>query len=225
MRDEAVEPIQLAIFAKAPIAGYAKTRLISDLGAERAASLHAFLVRRTIQTALASSLRPVTLWCAPDESHGLFASLRKDHWIRTHAQAEGDLGSRMLDAFERLTKRGPALLIGSDCPALSAEHLDRCAFALRQGSDAVFIPAEDGGYVLIGLRRPVHRLFQNVAFGTSAVMRQTRERLSEHPLRVFETEPLWDLDTLADYERAKSEGLLSNLDFVATGDSGNSVSS
>lgn len=211
MGDGIPNPVQLAILAKAPIAGYAKTRLIGDLGCERAASLQAFLVRRTVQTALASCLRSVTLWCAPDASHSLFASLREDYGIDTQAQVEGDLGVRMLDVFERLTARGPTMLIGTDCPALCAGDLDRCAAALRREADAVFIPAEDGGYVLIGLKRPIRQLFEGVAFGTDAVMRQTRERLSELRLRAIEADTLWDVDTFADYERARSEGLLSKF--------------
>lgn len=209
MRDEADEPVQLAIFAKAPVPGYSKTRLISALGAEGAANLHAFLVRRTIETAIKSSQRPVTLWCAPDTSHDLFQSLRKIYGIEIFDQIEGDLGARMLDAFERLTARGPMLLIGTDCPVLSAADLDRCASALRGGADAVLIPAEDGGYVLIGLRRPQRRLFEGIVFGNDTVMRQTRERLRELHLRAVETDALWDVDTVVDYERARSAGLLS----------------
>lgn len=207
MRNESM--IQLAIFAKAPIAGYAKTRLISVLGAEGAAELQALLVQRTVRLALMSTLRPISLWCAPDITHELFASLHENYGIDTHSQVDGDLGPRMLDAFEQLTRRGPALLIGTDCPALTAGHLDRCAAALREGADAVFIPAEDSGYVLIGLRRPHRALFEGIALGTNAVMQQTRERLSELGLRAFEADALWDLDTSADYQRAKSAGVLS----------------
>ncbi len=209
MPGETANPVQLAIFAKAPIAGYAKTRLISALGSDGAASLQALLVRRTVRTALASSVRPLSLWCAPDTTHDLFASLQREYAIETYAQSGDDLGMRMLNAFEVMTKSAPTLLIGTDCPALSAAHLDRCALALRNGDDAVFVPVEDGGYALIGLRRPVRPLFEDIAFGTSDVMRQTRERLSELGLSAFEADALWDVDTSADYERANSAGLLS----------------
>jgi hypothetical protein len=128
-----------------------------------------------------------------------------------HAQVDGDLGARMLAAFKKLTKRGPALLIGTDCPALSPGHLDQCASALREGMDAAFIPAEDGGYVLIGLRRPYRQLFEDIAFGTDAVMRQTRERANALGLKAFEADALWDIDASADYQRAKSGGLVSDL--------------
>ncbi|MDE1933532.1 TIGR04282 family arsenosugar biosynthesis glycosyltransferase [Bradyrhizobium sp.] len=211
MRSETGDTVQLAIFAKAPVAGYAKTRLISALGAEGAANVQAFLVRRAVETAVASSQRPITLWCAPDASHDLFQSLQETCGVETFDQTEGGLGERMFDAFERLTVHGPTLLIGSDCPMLSAGDLDRCASMLRVGADAVFVPAEDGGYVLIGLKRPHRRLFEDIAFGTDAVMHQTRERLRELHLSAIETDALWDVDTVADYERARSEGLLAKL--------------
>lgn len=211
MRDAMNNPIQIAIFAKAPVAGYAKTRLIPLLGPQGAADLQAFLVRRTVETAMKSSLRPVSLWCAPDQAHDLFTSLGNEFAIATHPQIGSDLGMRMLNAFEAMTRLGPAILIGSDCPALTAEHLIRCASALRDGADAVFIPAEDGGYALVGLKRPVPQIFESIPWGTSAVMSKTRDRLRKLRLEVFEAQELWDIDTPADYLRAKSAALLSSV--------------
>ncbi|MFD2029858.1 TIGR04282 family arsenosugar biosynthesis glycosyltransferase [Ancylobacter dichloromethanicus] len=192
------------------MAGYAKTRLIPELGAEGAASLHAFFIRRAVETALTSSLRPVSLWCAPDSSHDMFRWLHRVYGIEIFGQVGENLGERMLDAFVRLIERGPVVLIGTDCPVLSAVHLDRCAAALRD-TDVVFTPAEDGGYVLIGLRQPERRLFEEVAFGTEVVMRQTRERVKELRLKAIETETLWDVDTAADFKRARSVGLIPKL--------------
>lgn len=211
MRDEMSDPIQIAIFAKAPVAGYAKTRLIPLLGPQGAADLQALLVRRTLQTAMKSSLRPVSLWCAPDQSHELFASLSEEFAIVTHPQIGGDLGARMLNAFEAMTQLGPVVLIGTDCPALTAETLLRCASALQDGADAVFIPAEDGGYALIGLKRPVPQLFENIPWGTSQVMARTHDRLHALRLQVYEAQELWDIDTPADYLRAQSAGVLGDV--------------
>lgn len=209
MHDEMTDPVQIAIFAKAPMAGYAKTRLIPLLGPKRAADLQALLVRRTVETAISSSLRPISLWCAPDPSHDLFVSLSREFTIATHQQIGSDLGARMLNAFETLTPNGPLVLIGTDCPALAAEHLVHCASALRDGADAAFIPAEDGGYALIGLRRPVPQLFEDMPWGTNEVMSRTRHRLRELKLDVFEAQELWDIDTPADFFRAQSAGLVS----------------
>lgn len=208
MRDETPDRAQIAIFAKAPVAGYAKTRLIPLLGRQGAADLQALLVRRTVETATQSPLRPISLWCAPDQSHDLFALLSREFTIATHQQIGSDLGARMLNAFEALTPEGPLILIGTDCPTLAAEHLVHCASALRDGADAVFIPAEDGGYALIGLRRPVPQLFEDMPWGTKEVMSRTRDRLRELRLRAFEAQELWDIDTPADYLRAQSAGLV-----------------
>ena len=208
MPESTVDAVQLAIFAKAPIAGYAKTRLIPSLGAERAAELQACLFQRTMQTALASPLRPIALWCAPDCDHPIFQSAGQKYGFATHIQAGDDLGKRMFNAFEELTRQSPALLIGTDCPILSADYLVRCAASLVGGADAAFIPAEDGGYALIGLKKPVWRLFEDMPWGTADVMRLTRDRLREEHLSAFETDQLWDVDTPADYDRAKSAGLL-----------------
>jgi glycosyltransferase A (GT-A) superfamily protein (DUF2064 family) len=102
---------------------------------------------------------------------------------------------------------GPLLLIGTDCPALSEAHLGAAATALHDGHDAVFIPAEDGGYVLVGLRRPQPRLFEGIAWGSDKVMAQTRERLVALGLRWTEPLVLWDVDRPEDLPRlAKLEG-------------------
>lgn len=211
MRDEIPDPIQIAIFAKAPVTGYAKTRLIPLLGRQGAADLQAILIRQTVETATRSPLRPISLWCAPDGSHDLFASLSQEFALTSHQQIGADLGARMLNAFEALTPNGPVVLIGTDCPALTTEHLVHCSDALRNGADAVFIPAEDGGYALIGLRRPITQLFENMPWGTNGVMSRTRERLHELRLDVFETQELWDIDTPADFLRAQSAGLVGSL--------------
>lgn len=208
MRDEAPNPVQIAIFAKAPVAGYAKTRLIPLLGRQGAAALQAFLIRRTIETAIQSPLRPISLWCAPDQSHDLFVSLGREFNIATHLQFGSDLGARMLNSFEALTPMGPLVLIGTDCPALAADDLVQCASALRAGTDVAFIPAEDGGYALIGLRKPVPQLFEDMPWGTGEVMSRTRDRLRELKLDVFEARELWDIDTPADFLRAHSAGLV-----------------
>jgi uncharacterized protein len=199
--DDVTEPARIAIFARAPVAGYAKTRLAPLLGAEGAAALQAELIERTVATALASGLRPVSLWCAPDAGHALFARLAAAHGIRLFDQQGADLGARMAAAFEALTPP-PLLLIGSDCPALTPEHLRDCAAALAAGDDAVFLPAEDGGYVLVGLKEPRPELFAGIAWGTERVMAETRARMRTAGLSWSEPAVLWDLDEPSDFARA-----------------------
>lgn len=208
MNPDAIDQVGVAVFAKAPLAGFAKTRLIPALGTQGAADLQSLLINLTLRLVHDSPLRPISLWCAPDRSHEVFHRMAEWYDLDLHDQAGEDLGSRMLRAFEVLTRHRSLLLIGTDCPAMTPAHLVRCAQALRDGADAAFVPAEDGGYALIGLRKAVPQLFDKISWGTESVMEQTRARLQSLQLRHFETAMLWDVDTPADYERARAAGLL-----------------
>ena len=141
-------PVSIAILAKAPVPGLVNTRLIPTIGAHAAAVLQERLTERAIATSLAAEVGPVTLWCSPDATHSTFLKLVMQQRIVLKRQPEGDLGARMLAATVAST--GPVLVIGTDCPALTELHLRGAANALREGNDVTIIPAEDGGYVLIG---------------------------------------------------------------------------
>ena len=186
------------VMAKAPVPGFAKTRLIPALGAEGAARLAARLLQHAVEQALAAGLGPVELCCAPEHRHPAFASLCASPGLVWSDQGDGDLGARMARAFERrLAVAGAALLIGTDAPALEAAVLQRAAAALAD-TDAVFVPALDGGYALIGLRRPAPSLFDAMTWSVSTVMARTRERLASAGLRHTELPPLADIDEAAD---------------------------
>jgi rSAM/selenodomain-associated transferase 1 len=195
------EAVHVAVFARAPEPGRAKTRLIPALGARGAARLQRALTRRALDTAIRAGLGPVTLWCAPDARHRFFRALTRVAGVACRAQPAGDLGERMLAAFRWHCVRGPLLLIGTDCPALTAADLRAAARVLRDGDDAVFLPAEDGGYVLVGLRQPRPALFESIAWGTAGVMDQTRARLRAAGHRWREPATLWDVDLPADLPR------------------------
>lgn len=204
------EEVRVAVFAKAPAAGEVKTRLVPVLGETGAAALHAGLVRHALATARRSA-RAVELWCAPDEAHPFFARCAEEFGAELHRQQGRDLGARMKSAFERALEAGSRLvLIGSDCPALTAAHIAQASEALLD-HDAAFAPAEDGGYVLVGLARPLPFLFEGVDWGTPAVMGQTRARLAGQGVRWKELATLWDVDRPADYERLRREGLLGEV--------------
>jgi rSAM/selenodomain-associated transferase 1 len=192
--------VDIAILAKAPVPDYAKTRLIPWIGAHAAAVLQARLTERTIKTALASDIGAVTVWCAPDISHRSFRDLQKQHGLTLAAQATGDLGARMLAAMQN----GPTLVIGTDCPALTPAHLQAASDALH-GNDLVLTPAEDGGYVLIGTRKPQPGLFDAMAWSTPHVAAQTRTRAASLKLTLHELPPLWDIDTEDDLARMERE--------------------
>ncbi|MGH8648704.1 MAG: TIGR04282 family arsenosugar biosynthesis glycosyltransferase, partial [Burkholderiales bacterium] len=169
----------MIVFARAPRQGSVKTRLIPLLGAEGAAALHARLVERTLETARAASFRRIELHGTPDINDPFFRSCAARPAVVLAAQAGGDLGARMLAAFKSALAIHPrVLLLGSDCPALTARHLRQADRSLRDGADAVFVPCEDGGYALIGLRRVDARLFDSIVWGGENVMADTRARLT-----------------------------------------------
>ena len=106
----------------------------------------------------------------------------------------------MLAAIAETTTPAGTLVIGTDCPALTPALLRLAANTLA-GHDAVVVPAEDGGYVLIGMRQAAPRIFDAVDWSTGHVMAQTRARLAEMDWRWQEFAPLWDVDRGEDLER------------------------
>jgi hypothetical protein len=184
----------LIVFAKAPRPGLAKTRLIPALGPEGAARLAERLLEHAWSAGSAAGLDAAELCVSPDTDHPTFARLAAPLTL----QGEGDLGARMHRAFDRvLASYDAALLIGTDAPALDAARLREAATALAQ-TDAVFVPALDGGYALVGLRRPCEALFSGMTWSTSTVMAETRLRLRAAGLRWTELAPVPDIDEPAD---------------------------
>lgn len=200
-------PSAVLVFAKAPLAGRVKTRLAPLLGMEGAASLHARLVARTIAIANRAAVGAVQLHGDPIENDFLRACAGR-HIAGLVQQQGRDLGERMLHAFQHALAQpnAGAILIGTDCPPLTARHLRMACKALRDGDDAAFLPTEDGGYALIALNRADPRVFEDVAWGTTAVMSQTRDRMNAIGWRWSELDTLWDVDRPADYERLVAFG-------------------
>lgn len=199
----------IVVFARAPEPGAVKTRLVPLLGPEGAAALHARLVKRTLATARATAFRPIWLYGTPSTDDAFLRLCAAQIRAGLAAQAGDNLGARMLAAFESALADHPrVLLIGTDCPALTARHLRDADRALRDGADAAFIPCEDGGYALIGLTRVDARLFDGITFGGETVMSETRSRLRELSWSWRELETLWDVDRPEDYQRLLASGLL-----------------
>ncbi|HEY7245395.1 MAG TPA: TIGR04282 family arsenosugar biosynthesis glycosyltransferase [Xanthobacteraceae bacterium] len=199
------EPVEIALLAKAPVARFAKTRLIPVLGAERAALLQAHLIERAAGAAAGARLGMVTLWGAPDASDPLFQKVCSQYGFALRSQPQGDLGARMLAAVK--AANAPVLLIGTDCPDLTPTLLRTAAGILHSGTDVVLFPAEDGGYVLTGMRRAQPALFDLLPWGSSCVMGETRRRLMQLGLTWEEPALLWDVDEPADLDRLHAAGL------------------
>jgi uncharacterized protein len=192
----------LLIFCKAPIVDQVKTRLQPTLSAEQAVAAHIALTRMTLERAVRQPLCPVHLYCSPDTGHAFFKQCANDYPLTLLTQRGADLGERMLNAFAKtLTTYSHAVLIGCDCPSLTVDDLRQALEVLQNGSDAVFGPAEDGGYVSIGLNAPRPNLFEDMVWGNETVMAETRRRAAEAKLKVYELATQWDVDDIEDWKR------------------------
>lgn len=186
------------VFAKAPVPGLAKTRLSPALGQIGAAALAGRMLRHALAEATAADVGPVELCAAPDAAHPALQAAAAEHGASLTEQGPGGLGLRMHRALGRtLMRHGRALLIGTDAPALDAAVLRRAASAL-QDHDAVFVPALDGGYALVGQRRADPRWFSNMTWSHDRVMEDTRERLRTAGVRWTELPPVADIDEPGD---------------------------
>lgn len=185
---------RIVIFAKAPIPGFCKTRLIDVLGAEGAATLARKMLCRTVLIAQEANIGPVELCVSPDPDHPFLRSINFASELVWSRQAEGDLGARMAEAAERTLGGGENVLcIGTDCLELEVRHLKDAARALDH-APVVIAPALDGGYVLLGLSQFESSIFHNMMWSTDSVLRETLRRIDCLGWRVTQLETLRDID-------------------------------
>jgi rSAM/selenodomain-associated transferase 2/rSAM/selenodomain-associated transferase 1 len=190
-------PGRLILMLKFPVPGTVKTRLIPALGAERACALHRALVAHTLAEVAAGAARAgisveVRVGGAPDEGAAR-AWLGEGFDIR--GQGEGELGARLDRAVAAAFAEdaGGVVVIGGDCPDLTTGHI-AAAFAALERHDVVLGPATDGGYYLIGLRRPQPALFQGIRWGGETVLAQTVAAAQKSAMSVVQLTPLGDVD-------------------------------
>jgi rSAM/selenodomain-associated transferase 1 len=183
------------IFAKVPQPGRVKTRLIPALGEEGATRLYSGLLRREVAWITEETAHALELWVTPYLQDPLLQALASRHRVSISLQQGEDLGARMGHAAQQaLGRYQRVVLLGVDCPALTAAHLEQAFDWLEQDSDAVLGPAEDGGYVLLGLKRYHPALFQGHAWGGDDVAMTTRQALRRIGWHWRELPLLWDLD-------------------------------
>lgn len=185
----------LIIFVKNPIAGQVKTRIARTVGHDRAVQVYQHLLRHTQQlTAHFPGHRVVY--------YGDFVN-PNDGWDGYDKQLQmgHDLGERMLNAFREQFAAGArkAVVIGSDCLAITPDHLTR-AFQALNTADVVIGPATDGGYYLLGMKQPQPVLFKNMPWSQSNLRQLTEETISMHKLTLVELDELTDIDEWSDYE-------------------------
>jgi uncharacterized protein len=205
----------LILMARVPQAGRVKTRLAGKLGAEGAAALHARLLRQTLRRAQRARGARIEWWFdgSRDAADTFLRGAPSDAGREAglYEQRGADLGRRMDRAItDALRRGGPGarcVLIGSDCPAQSTQDLEQAAEALRE-HDLVLQPANDGGYVLIGMTRPLPALFESIEWGSASVLACTEAKARAAGLRLCKLRPLPDLDTPADLKEALVRGWL-----------------
>ena len=189
----------LLVFARVPALGRVKSRLAAGVGQPAALAVYRELLAIT-NTAIVAAGVPATVWLA--DTAGPEPSAAETAEWATHAarcQPEGDLGARMITAFAAAFTAGArrVAIIGTDCPGLRAGHLTE-AFAALDTADVVLGPATDGGYYLLGLRRPQPELFANKAWSTASVLADTVADARRLGLRVALLPELRDVDTADD---------------------------
>lgn len=192
----------LLVFAKAPIPGEVNTRLIPDLGVEAATSLQEELISSRLSSLSQKNLCELQLWCSPGTEHVFFKQCERRFGVQLFEQKGSDLGVRMSAAIKSsLEKFKHVVLIGTDAPALDVNHIEQAIESLHNRNEIVLVPAEDGGYVLIGMSQHCSEVFLSVPWGTERVLRKTRANVVALGLRLNELHLSWDIDCFEDYER------------------------
>lgn len=187
----------IIIFAKYPAQDMAKTRLQPALGIDGSARMARQLLLHSIEQAVASGFT-VELCVSPAPTDPCWQGLDLPKNLQWSAQAQGDLGTRLLTASQNaLENSDKVLLIGSDCPALTAERMQRAAQQLNQ-HDTVMIPAFDGGYVLLGLKQADESLFSSIMWSTNSVAAVTQQRIAALDWTLALLNPLADIDDPTD---------------------------
>lgn len=192
----------LIVFARAPVAGQAKTRLIPALGPERAAELYRCFLLDTIELVRGA---PADVLVAVAERQHLDSvrSLVRDACPEAEVavQRGGDLGERIVNALEETvgSDRSHAVVIGTDSPTLPLQRVCE-ALALSRERDLVLGPCYDGGYYLVGVHAVRHEFFRGIAWSSNTVLVETVRRARESGAEVGLLDPWYDVDTPRDLE-------------------------
>lgn len=204
--------IHLNVFAKSPVLNTVKTRLQVTYPPEFSLALHCALVNHCLHQWQQASICPLNLWLAGDV--GSFHQ-RLPNWasLPIHSQHGEDLGGRLLSAATNsLEDAGTqaVLLVGTDCPFIDAAYLQAACAALHN-HDVVIGPADDGGYVLLGVKHAEPRLFSDIDWGSERVYEQTLAAIKLLNLSYSILPVLSDVDRPEDIEKLKPLGAFDHL--------------
>lgn len=201
-------PAEIIIFAKAAEAGRVKTRVAATVGDDKATQVYIQLLNKAVFNATMAAKQAgcsASIYYDGPREHPEFVRLSEQYReLGFHPQVSGDLGKRMLAALERsLLSHDVALIIGADCPALTPGIIQQALVSATPPNQFCFVPADDGGYVLVASSKPDPVAFSGIAWGSDSVMQTTAQQLDEKGIAWSKLGSLADVDTWADYETQK----------------------
>lgn len=193
------------------MAGKVKTRLIPEFGEQGATKIHQQLVHRVVSQACDTPLVDVELHSAITSRHPFFWQLRREFTIQLKSQVDGNLGKKMQMAIRQgLKTHERVIIVGTDWAAFDVSLVSAAALALSK-QDFVLVPAEDGGYVLIGASKDDSTPFRNIEWGSATVMQKTTQNLKRQHLNYTVLPTSWDVDHPEDVQRAVTAGLIAGV--------------
>ena len=196
----------ILLFAKAPVAGRCKSRLIPSLGAEGAAALQAQLIQWQLERLHALPDTTIELWCAPDTTHPWLQQMGQQYSVALFAQQGAGLAERQYHAItEGLRRHRTVVLVGVDVVGLPVTQIVDAIGCLTGGVELVITPCDDGGYGLIGMNQADIRPFVDIPWGSDQVFAVTQQRLHQMGCNWQAQEPVWDLDRPADLLRLRQQ--------------------
>jgi rSAM/selenodomain-associated transferase 1 len=190
----------LVIVAKEPVPGKVKTRLSSRFGAHQASELYGLSIQDTIEEMSYLSGHHLALAYTPEDAEPAFKKMLP-HPIELFAQQGADLGERLSNIFQRMFAKGygQVHIINSDSPDLSHRLVSRSISLLKnRETELVLGPCDDGGYYLVGLKRPIPELFTQIPWSTDQVLSTTLEKAQLLNLHCALLRPWYDIDTYDD---------------------------
>jgi uncharacterized protein len=195
----------IIIMAKIPLAGKVKTRLQPFLSAEDSAELAAAFLQDTLNKAAKLNAEIIIAFSPPDRKN-YFDDLRIQNFT-LKKQPDGNLGEKISAAFQFAFEIGmdSAVLIGTDSPTFPPEFIQKSFELLEINCDAVLGKTIDGGFYLIGLRKPDKRIFEMVQWSSEKTFEQTAENIKNLNLKLAKLPVWYDVDVPADLERLENE--------------------
>jgi len=194
----------LCIFAKAPVRGEVKTRLLPVLNEQQACRAHESLMEHCLQQTVSASWQS-QLW-STDSTNTYVRQCAEEFLVPVHSQQGEDLGARMANAVQQsLQDFSYVIIIGTDCPDLDTTYINKALYRLKAGDEVVIGPAADGGYVLIALSIEADNIFKDIEWGSTQVLNVTRQHLRESGLKWSELEIQRDIDRPEDLGYMKQE--------------------